>query len=197
MIIHWNWGQIYVSPTLCRVHFWTRHFDGFCWSPSVAQTMDDPPATPEDDVGRADGLGPVKHWYWKCFLGKTRRMATICYNYGTRVLGVFGDDVFTTTSFYFQIPCFFCNCLARCLWLFLHGRTTRNGKRNKRKNAACKRRWTSSGIVAKYDSCHFACASYAKTYLRNNTRMGYGFKIVSSFISFYFPSTRIAQHDSW
>jgi hypothetical protein len=27
--------------------------------------------------------------------------------------------------------------------------------------------------------------------------MGYGFKIVSSFISFYFPSTRIAQHDSW
>ena len=30
--------------------------------------------------------------------------------------------------------------------------------------------------VAKYDSCHFACASYAKTYLRNNTRMGYGFK---------------------
>jgi hypothetical protein len=31
-------------------------------------------------------------------------MATTSYNYGTRVLGVFGDNVFTTTSIYLQVP---------------------------------------------------------------------------------------------
>ena len=48
--------------------FWTRHFDGSCWSPSVPQTMDDPPAP--KDVGRPDGPGRVKHDTESVFLAK-------------------------------------------------------------------------------------------------------------------------------
>ena len=147
--------------------------------------MDDPPATPED-VGRPDGPGPVKHWYWKCFLGKTRRMATICYNYGTP-----GVECFWRRCIYYNFillsnSFFFCNCLARCRCSSMAG-LRGMGKETKGRTPPASAGAPQAGL-----------SQNTKTYLRNNTRMGYGFKMFQvSYLVIFRPLQNGTEHDSW